>query len=135
LLDQCLVAGVGNIYASEALFEARISPALPARSLDPASVKRLWQAIRATLTRAVEFGSTVRLNHGTGPQRDKLFYYGRAPDSEETYHERLQVYDRAGQPCLRCGTRIKRIVQAARSTFFCPKCQRTRATNRLGSRP
>jgi formamidopyrimidine-DNA glycosylase len=124
LLDQTVVAGVGNIYASEALFRARISPRTPARRLRLGQVQRLWRAIRDVLRIAIECGSTVPLNldgEGTG---DKLFYFGRADDATGFYAERLRVYDRAGHPCPRCGTLIRRIVQGARSTFFCPGCQR-----------
>ncbi len=123
LLDQSLVAGIGNIYASEALFRARISPKTPARKLKPDQIKRLRNAIRVTLNDAIKCGSTVPLNFGSGTS-DGLFYFGRAPKTPDYYEERLRVYDRAGKPCPRCGTAIKRIVQAARSTFFCPQCQR-----------
>jgi formamidopyrimidine-DNA glycosylase len=123
LLDQSLVAGVGNIYASEALFRAGIPPQLAARRLTPGQVKKLWQAIRTVLTEAIECGSTVPLNFGGEPS-DRLFYFGRAAGALDYYTERLCVYDRAGQPCPQCGRPIQRIVQAARSTFFCPHCQR-----------
>ncbi|HKI69964.1 MAG TPA: bifunctional DNA-formamidopyrimidine glycosylase/DNA-(apurinic or apyrimidinic site) lyase [Verrucomicrobiae bacterium] len=122
LLDQSLVAGIGNIYASEALFRARISPKTPARKLKPDQIRRLRGAIRATLREAINCGSTVQLNFGTG-KSDGLFYFGRAPGTPDYYEERLRVYDRAGKSCPRCGTAIKQIVQGARSTFFCPKCQ------------
>ncbi|HZR21130.1 MAG TPA: bifunctional DNA-formamidopyrimidine glycosylase/DNA-(apurinic or apyrimidinic site) lyase [Verrucomicrobiae bacterium] len=123
LLDQSLVAGIGNIYASEALLRAGISPKRPAKSLSPAGVKRLWHAIRQTLTDAVAFGSTVPLDYAGTGRGERLFYYGQMPDTETRFDERLQVYDREGKPCRHCSTPIKRIVQAARSTFFCPKCQ------------
>lgn len=124
LLDQQLVAGVGNIYASEALFRARISPRTAARRLKPAQVQRLWRALRETLTEAIECGSTIPLNFdGTGP-RDDLFYFGRTAQALAGYEERLRVYDRHGQDCVVCGARIKRLVQATRSTFYCPACQR-----------
>jgi formamidopyrimidine-DNA glycosylase len=123
LLDQSLVAGIGNIYASEALFRARISPRLAARKLKRPRMDQLWQSIRETLTEAIELGSTVPLNYSGTGERDGLFYYGSAAGAEELYEERLRVYDRAGKPCLVCGTPIKRIVQAARSTFYCPHCQ------------
>ena len=124
LLDQSLVAGIGNIYASEALFRAGIAPTLPARELTSAQAARLWRAIRAVLREAIVCGSTVPLNYaGAGP-RERLFYFGRAPGTPDFYEERLRVYDRAGRPCCKCGTAIKRRVQAARSTFYCPRCQR-----------
>jgi formamidopyrimidine-DNA glycosylase len=124
LLDQTLVAGVGNIYASEALFRARISPLLPARDLDKRRIHRLWLAIRQVLRQAIRFGSTVPLSYD-GAKRNGLFYFGSAADAENYYEERLRVYDRAGQPCPRCGSAIRRIVQAARSTFYCAKCQKS----------
>jgi len=124
MLDQDLVAGVGNIYASEALFRARIAPQLSAGKLKPLQVRALWRAIRHVLTHAIQFGSTIPLNYGPGGARqDGLFYYGPAAGIANYYEERLRVYDRAGQPCVRCRTRIQRIVQAARSTYFCPQCQ------------
>ena len=124
LLDQSLVAGIGNIYASEALFRARISPRVAARRLRPEQIRRLWQTIREVLGEAIACGSTLPLNFGGGGARDGLFYFGRDPGAPDYYNERLQVYDRHGQPCTACGVPVKRIVQAARSTFFCPGCQR-----------
>jgi len=125
LLDQSLVAGVGNIYASEALFRAGVSPRLTARRLSAVQVERLWCSVREVLAEAIQFGSTVPLDwEGTGRQ-DRLFYYGQADGPRASYEERLRVYDRRGQPCGRCKTPIKRIVQAARSTFYCPRCQKT----------
>jgi formamidopyrimidine-DNA glycosylase len=124
LLDQSLLAGVGNIYASEALFRAGIAPTLPAQRLRKAQVQKLWRAIRAVLREAIACGSTVPLNYAGQGTRDGLFYFGRTPGAPDYYEERLRVYDRAGQPCPECGTAIKRQVQAARSTFYCPRCQR-----------
>jgi len=129
LLDQSLVAGIGNIYASEALFLAGISPRRPANRLKPLEVKKLWQTIRKVLRDAIKCGSTIPLNFSTHTS-DGLFYYGStaAADSKtggkDFYTERLRVYDRHGQPCWNCQSPVKRIVQAARSTFFCPQCQR-----------
>jgi formamidopyrimidine-DNA glycosylase len=125
LLDQTLVAGIGNIYASEALFRARISPKLAANKLTFRQVKKLWRAIRDALAEAIRCGSTVPLNSGGG-KSDALFYFGRAPGTLDYYEERLRVYDREGQPCPNCRQRIQRIVQTARSTFYCPQCQRAR---------
>ena len=123
LLDQSLVAGVGNIYASEALFDARISPRISARRLTREQIERLRRSIRNVLSAAIVFGSTVPLDWSGASRGDGLFYYGQSEGVPGVYEERLQVYDRAGQPCPRCGAPIKRIVQAARSTFFCPRCQ------------
>jgi formamidopyrimidine-DNA glycosylase len=123
LLDQTVVAGIGNIYASEALYRARISPGLAANRLTFAQVKRLARAVRSVLKEAIACGSTVPLNFGAS-RTDGLFYFGRAPGEQDFYEERLRVYDRAGKSCLNCGRPIKRIVQAARSTFYCPHCQK-----------
>lgn len=124
LLDQSLLAGVGNIYASEALFRARISPRLAARDLTLSQARRLLRSVQKVLTEAIDCGSTIPLNLAGGKKSDGLFYFGRAADAPDFYAERLRVYDRAGEPCDCCGEAIKRIVQAARSTFFCELCQR-----------
>jgi formamidopyrimidine-DNA glycosylase len=100
LLDQRVIAGLGNIYAAEALWHARISPSAPASSLSPKQVAALLAAIRRVIDRA------------TG---------ARYTDASVS---RLAVYDREGEPCRRCRTPIERIVQAGRSTYFCPSCQR-----------
>jgi len=124
LLDQAAVCGVGNIYASEALYMARISPLTPARSLSPQQLQRLHLAIRSVLLEAVAAGSTVPLNFSGEGAKDGFFYYGSTPETPAYYEERLRVYDRVGSQCQwGCGARIKRIVQAGRSTYFCPRCQ------------
>jgi formamidopyrimidine-DNA glycosylase len=123
LLDQSFVAGVGNIYASEALFRAGISPRRPAQKLSAAGAEKLLVAIRAVLQEAINCGSTIPLNFAAR-KTDGLFYFGRAAGAPDFYAERLRVYDRAGKPCVDCGSPVKRIVQAARSTFFCPRCQK-----------
>jgi formamidopyrimidine-DNA glycosylase len=124
LLDQTLIAGVGNIYASEALYRAHISPKKAANRLKFDQVKRLHAAIREVLAEAIEFGSTVPVNFDNA-KSDGLFYFGKAPGAPEFYEERLRIYDRAGELCPECGTAFRRIVQAARSTFFCPTCQKS----------
>lgn len=124
LLDQSLVAGVGNIYASEALFLAGISPRRAAQRLSREQVVRLWQSVREVLAEAIDCGSTIPLDYAGTGQRDGLFYFGRAASAPDYYEERLRVYDREGEPCPNCGRAIKRLVQAARSTFYCPGCQR-----------
>ena len=126
LLDQSLVAGIGNIYASEALFRAGISPRVPAWKLRNEQVRQLWLAIRQVLTEAIECGSTVALNQTGAEKRDGFFYFGRASGADDSYQERLRVYGRWREPCFICGTAIRRYVQAARSTFYCPRCQRSR---------
>ncbi|MCW5556171.1 MAG: bifunctional DNA-formamidopyrimidine glycosylase/DNA-(apurinic or apyrimidinic site) lyase [Verrucomicrobiae bacterium] len=132
LLDQSLVAGVGNIYASEALFRAQISPRLSARKLTARQVARLRREVRAVLREAIRWGSTLPLHHGQASGGDGLFYFGRAANALDFYEERLRVYDREGQPCERCGTVIRRLVQAARSTFYCPRCQPDSQKQRMG---
>lgn len=124
LLDQSLVAGIGNIYASEALFRAKLSPRRAARGLKREEICRVHDQIRVVLQEAIDCGSTIPLDFAGAKTKDRLFYFGRAANAPDYYEERLLVYDRADQPCSSCRTPIKRIVQAARSTFFCPQCQR-----------
>ena len=126
LLDQSVVAGVGNIYASEALFRAGISPKIPAQKLKSGQIESLWHSIREVLQEAIERGSRIPLAYSGNGTKDGLFYFGRELEAPDEYEERFRVYDRAGKPCLECGAMIKRLVQAARSTFFCPGCQRSR---------
>jgi len=111
LLDQRRVAGIGNIYASEALFRARIDPRRPAGELSGDQHRRLHRALRAVLREALE-------GEGTS-LRDYRAVNGRSG----RFQERLRAYGREGEPCPRCGTPIERLVQAGRSTFFCPACQ------------
>jgi formamidopyrimidine-DNA glycosylase len=124
LLDQKLVAGVGNIYASEALFRARISPRLAANKLRASQIADLHRSIREVLEKAIDLGSRAALDFAGKKQRDGLFYYGGVAEAADSNRERFVVYDREGEKCVRCGSPIKRIVQAARSTFYCPDCQR-----------
>lgn len=124
LLDQTVVAGIGNIYASEALFRARLSPGRAANRLTPGQIRRLWRAVRRVLIEAIRCGSTVPLNFGAEGQ-DGFFYFGRSPETPGSYEERLRVYDREGRPCPNCRRLIRRVTQGARSTFYCPHCQRS----------
>src|SRR5689334_816874 len=114
LLDQTKVLGLGNIYASEALFRARINPFKIAATLSPKRVAQLHQAIREVLSDALSDGSALRVNltHPDG------FSYGEA--FEDFWH----VYDREGESCVRCGAKIKRETHGGRSTYWCPRCQR-----------
>jgi len=112
LLDQRMIAGVGNIYASEALWIARLHPLLPAAAVTEAEVGALHAAIRQTLEQAIA-------NQGSSLRNYRNSYGERGSNQEHFF-----VYDRAGKPCERCGTPIERTVVAQRSTFFCPTCQR-----------
>ncbi len=120
LLDQKLVAGVGNIYACEILFRAGISPRSTASGLHRTQVERLHQSLRSVLSEAIETGLAASLDFAGGT--NGLFYFGS--DSETaTSNERFQVYGRRNQPCFRCGTWVVQYVQAGRSTYACPACQ------------
>ncbi len=111
LLDQTRVAGVGNIYAVEACFRARIDPRRPAHSLDRNDVRRLYNAIRRVLGAAVDRRGTTFSDY-----RDVLGAGGG-------FQNVLKVYGREREECLRCGGTIERCVLAGRSAFFCPDCQ------------
>ena len=114
LLDQTKVLGLGNIYAAEALFRARVNPFKTAATLSSRRVERLHQAILDVLTEAISDSSTSRVNleHPNG------FSFG------EAFERFWQVYEREGEPCVKCGARIRRIAHGGRSTYWCPKCQR-----------
>jgi formamidopyrimidine-DNA glycosylase len=105
LLDQRVVAGIGNIYAAEALWRAKIDPRVPAASIGPRDAVRLVRAIRDVLSHFSDDGDS----------------------STSSRSPRFAVYDREGKPCRRCRTPIARIVQAGRSTYWCPGCQVSRA--------
>jgi formamidopyrimidine-DNA glycosylase len=111
LLDQRTLAGMGNIYADEALWRARLNPLRPADSLDRAELRRLHRGIRAAL------------EHGLARQGSTLRDY-RLPDgSSGSMQDEFHVYGRSGDPCDRCGTPIGKTRIAGRGTWFCPSCQ------------
>ena len=112
LLAGDIVVGAGNIYACEALFEAGIDPRLRSDRLSRARCERLANAIRATLARALGLGGSTLRNF-----RDA---HGVAGE----FQSHAQVYGRAGQPCRRCGSAIRRLVQGQRATYFCAACQK-----------
>jgi formamidopyrimidine-DNA glycosylase len=120
LVDQSFLAGVGNIYADEALWRAKLHPLRTASSLRPPDERRLYAAIREVLSEAVE-------------RRGSSIDDYTAPDGDGLMQERLDVYQRTGEPCPRCGHPIKRIVIGARSTHFCSWCQRLSAADRKQS--
>jgi len=114
LLDQTKVLGLGNIYAVEALFLAGVNPLKEANSLSKRRANNLYQSIREVLQEAIDAGSTLRIDmadgNGSHFERTKRFW---------------RVYEREGEPCVKCGAKIRRIVHGGRSTYFCPRCQRT----------
>jgi len=115
LLDQRFLAGLGNIYVNEALWRASVHPLRSADSLSSAEVEALYRAIRSVLRAAIVEGGTT-LENGNFRHVD-----GNPGD----FANRLEVYDRACEPCPRCGTSVERIRVGQRSAFFCPCCQPT----------
>lgn len=111
LLEQSFIAGVGNIYADEALHRAGIHPLYPANQLDQDDVQSLWQAVRASLQAGID---------DQGTSLDWVYQGGQ-------YQEQLRVYGREGEPCPICGTPIRKIMVSQRGTHFCPTCQPERA--------
>ncbi len=112
LMDQRVVAGIGNIYACEALFVAGVHPAKPAGHISRTRYRRLWDALCTVLEAAIQMGGTSF--------RD----YRQSNGDLGYFLLRCRVYRREGEPCIRCGTRIRRILINQRSTFYCPRCQR-----------
>ena len=114
LLDQSIIAGVGNIYADESLFEARLHPTTLGHTLTPKQAEKLRRAIVAVLTHAIEQrGSSIR------------DYVGGSGLKGQMQNE-FRAYGRTGEPCLRCRAAIVKITLAGRSTHFCPRCQAKR---------
>ena len=114
LLDQSRVCGLGNIYASEALFRAGIHPAAATTRITKARTGKLFDSIRDTLGDAIEAGSTLNVD----PENIDGGYDGG------NFESRWCVYDREGENCFVCGSQILRLKQGTRSSYFCPTCQR-----------
>jgi formamidopyrimidine-DNA glycosylase len=112
LMDSRTVAGIGNIYANEALFRAGINPRIPARRVGRARCERLAEAVKHTLELAISAGGSSL--------RDYVGSDGMAGN----FQSQFMVYDRAGRPCPRCNGTIRAIRQGQRSTFYCPRCQK-----------
>jgi formamidopyrimidine-DNA glycosylase len=112
LLDQQKIAGIGNIYACEALWMAKINPITPANTLSNAQVKALFQAVESVLTEGIKRG-------GASDNTYRNLMGGKG-----NYQDFFKVYARRGEPCSRCGTPIERMSLAGRGTFFCPECQK-----------
>ena len=110
LMDQTVVVGVGNIYASEALYMSKLSPFMPANEAIGAE-KKLIQAIQTVLNAAIQSGGST------------LRDYVRSSGELGYFQHHFQVYDRSGETCMECGGTISKAVQANRSTYFCHKCQ------------
>jgi len=111
LMDQAFLAGVGNIYADEALWRARLHPLRGAASLRPAEERRLYEAVRGVLREGIE-----RRGSSVGDYT--------APEGDGEMQQHLDVYQRTGRPCHRCGRPVRRIVLGGRGTHFCSWCQR-----------
>jgi len=111
LLDQRVAAGVGNIYADEALWRARVNPLRPAESLDPEEVRRVHRAVRAALRAGID------------RQGSTLSDYRTPEGSRGGMQEEFRVYGRDGLPCRRCGTAIAKTRVGGRGTWYCPRCQ------------
>jgi formamidopyrimidine-DNA glycosylase len=112
LMNGRLVTGVGNIYASEALFRAKISPRRAAKRLTRADCARLVRAVRAALNAAIKAGGTT------------LRDYVGTDGNPGYFRQKLYVYERDGDPCRTCDTLVKKLTQGQRSTYYCPHCQR-----------
>ncbi len=112
LMDASIIAGIGNIYASEILFLSNINPLLPAKNLVKSKYKNLIKNIKSVLISAIESGGST------------LRDYVRSDGGLGYFQHHHKVYDRENQPCFVCGTSIKRIIQQGRSTYFCPNCQK-----------
>jgi formamidopyrimidine-DNA glycosylase len=112
LMDQRIVVGVGNIYASEALFRAGIHPRRAAGKVSGERYVRLAKAVKTVLGEAIQQGGTT------------LRDYVNADGTPGYFRQKLYVYERDGQPCRRCGTPIRKLAQGQRSTYFCPSCQK-----------
>jgi formamidopyrimidine-DNA glycosylase len=123
LLDQRRIAGLGNIYASEVLFRARIDPRRRAGALAPEEWARVAVEIPAVLEESIARMGTTFSSYRT------------IWNEPGQYGEELLVYDRGGEPCRNCGTPLRRIVQNGRSTFFCPTCQRRERSSRGAGAP
>jgi len=114
LMDQTYLSGIGNIYANEILFQARINPFKKANQLTGADIHNLFLAIRSVLIKAIKY-------QGTSAEDEAYRMLNGAPGSFAKF---LQVYQKEGQKCPRCSAIIKRVVSQNRSTFYCPKCQK-----------
>jgi formamidopyrimidine-DNA glycosylase len=112
LMNSRLVVGVGNIYANEALFRAKVRPRRQSRSLSRVEVARLARAVRSVLSMAIRVGGTT------------LRDYVGADGAPGYFRQKLYVYERTGKACRTCGTPVRQLTQGQRSTYYCPTCQK-----------
>lgn len=112
LMDQTKIAGIGNIYANESLFLAKIHPQTPANKLTDRKIKKLLKAIKTILKKAIKYEGT------------SFRFYLKPDESRGKYQEKFLVYQREDEKCKRCSAKIKRIILGGRSTFYCPNCQK-----------
>lgn len=115
LLDQSHFTGIGNIYANESLFLAKIYPLKPANEISPLKTKNLYLAILKVIKESIKHGGSTAKDKG----------YLQSSGEAGTHQNYFQVYQREGKPCFICHTPIKRIKTSGRSTFFCPHCQKS----------
>lgn len=112
LMDNSVVTGIGNIYANEALFSAKVSPLRPAAELTRVECRRLVAAAKSILLRAIDAGGTT------------ISDFLNVDGTEGKFVRELKIYGRAGQPCPVCGCGVESVRQGGRSSFYCPKCQK-----------
>ena len=112
LLDQEFLRGLGNIYADEALFRARLHPLRSADRVGPRKARDLHEAIQAVLRHAIEAGGT------------SIRDYRDSRGAQGAFQRQIRIYGKADMPCVNCGTPVRRVLVAQRSTHFCPRCQR-----------
>jgi formamidopyrimidine-DNA glycosylase len=112
IMDQKIISGIGNLYANEALFRAKIDPRKPANSLSKKEAKKLFAEIKKVLSEAIKYG---------GSSVDQYVRVSGKPGDYVQFH---QVYDRKDEPCYKCKGKVKRISLGGRGTYFCPYCQK-----------
>ncbi len=115
LLDQTVVAGLGNIYVDEVLWQAKINPVAESKDLTKQQVQDLYEAINSTIKEAIKLGGTT------------VHSFLNAEGQAGGYQDRLEVYGRAGEDCLRCGRKLVKIKVNGRGTTYCPNCQRLKS--------
>lgn len=112
LMDQSFVVGIGNIYACEALFQSHVNPKKSCKKISVAGFKNIFKNVQSILSSAIEMGGS------------SISDYVDVQGAKGSFQNQFQVYGREGKACTRCDTKIKRVVQAGRSTFYCPSCQK-----------